>query len=87
MIKLLEKKVMLKVRKEDTKLVASLIDECEKEFKVYLKKETQRDYDTKLVVIEDAHLTPEEGGECGGILMMSEDRKIVCINTMVSRLN
>lgn len=91
MIKLLEPKLFLKVRKEDLSLINGLIPECEKEFREIMEKETQNTnddikYETELKVIEGAYLTVEEGGECGGIILYSENRKIVCGNTLQNRL-
>ena len=87
MIKLLEPKLFLKVRKEDVALINSLIPECEREYAEILARETtQTDndnvYTTELKVIEGSYLTAEEGGECGGIVLYSENRKIVCPNTL-----
>ena len=52
MIKLLEKELLLKVRKEDLALVNSITAECEIEFKEIMDRETNEEYSTKLVVVE-----------------------------------
>lgn len=90
MIKLLESEVLLKVRKEDHELVKSLIPECQQEFKDIMAKEAGESdvtYSTTLRLLEGEYLTPEEGGECGGVVMMNLNRKIVCYNTIKSRLD
>ena len=59
MIKLLEKELLLKVRKEDLALVNSITAECEIEFKEIMDRETNEEYFTKLVVVESEFLTNE----------------------------
>lgn len=44
-------------------------------------------YECELKLLEGEHLTPEEGGECGGVILTNTNRKIVCINTLKSRLD
>jgi V-type H+-transporting ATPase subunit E len=90
MIKLLEPELLLKCRKEDLQLVQSLIPECEAEFKEIMDRETKEsevEYATKLRVIDTDFLTLEEGGECGGVILYNLNRKIVCPNTLKSRLD
>jgi V-type H+-transporting ATPase subunit E len=52
-----------------------------------MKKETNEDYATKLTLNETDFLTVEQGGECGGILLYTTDKRIVCNNTLRSRLD
>jgi V-type H+-transporting ATPase subunit E len=94
MIKLLEPELNLKCRKEDQELVRSLIPECETEFADIMDKETaynedgsRNEYKTKLKLVDDLYLTAEEGGECGGVVLFTINRKIVCSNTLKSRLD
>lgn len=89
MIKLLEPELFLKCRKEDQDLVKSLLPECEQEFKDIMEKEASESdltYSTNLRLVETEYLTNEEGGECGGIILFTPNRKIVCLNTLKSRL-
>ncbi|CDW84804.1 UNKNOWN [Stylonychia lemnae] len=89
MIKLLEPELFLKCRKEDQDLVKSLLPECEQEFKDIMAKEASESdltYSTQLKLVETEYLTNEEGGECGGIILFTPNRKIVCLNTLKSRL-
>ena len=44
-------------------------------------------YSSKLTIIEDEHLTEEEGADFGGVLMYSNNRKIVVANTLLDRIN
>jgi V-type H+-transporting ATPase subunit E len=87
MIKLLEPELLIKCRKEDQALVKELLPECENEFVEIMKRETSEDYQTKLVLLETDYLTLEQGGECGGVIMFTRDRRIVCNNTLRSRLD
>jgi V-type H+-transporting ATPase subunit E len=90
MIKLLEPEVLLKCRKEDHDLVKSLIPECEKDFQEIMSRETSESdtqYSTTLRLLEGDFLTAEEGGECGGVIMYTSNRRIVCPNTIKSRLD
>lgn len=90
MIKLLEPEVLLKCRKEDQDLVRSLLPDCEQEFKEIMIKEageSDKEYSTTLKLIEAEYLTLEEGGECGGIVLYTVNKKIVCYNTLKSRLD
>ena len=89
MIKLLEPVLILISRKEDINLVRELIPECQREFEAIMIRETtgEREYKTELRISDRDFLTPENGGECGGIILTSLDRRIVCSNTLKSRLN
>ena len=90
MIKLLEPELLLKCRKEDQDLVKSLIPECEKEYVEIMQREASEnelEFKTKLKLLEGEYLTPEEGGECGGVVIYTTNRKIVCPNTIKSRLD
>jgi V-type H+-transporting ATPase subunit E len=88
MIRLLESEILVKCRKEDTALLEGLLKESETDFEEIMQRETNENhYKTKLVLLKGEHLTVEEGGECGGVILMSKDRRIVCVNTLQSRLN
>ena len=38
-------------------------------------------------MVEGEHLTIEEGGECGGVVLYNMNKRIVCTNTLQSRLD
>ena len=65
----------------------SLLHECETEFNEIMRKETDEEYTTKLTLVETEFLSIEQGGECGGIVLFSSDKRIVCNNTLKSRLD
>ena len=71
-------------------MVKGLLPECEKEFLEIMERETtesELEYATKLRLVEGEYLTAEEGGECGGVILYTTNRKIVCPNTLKSRLD
>ena len=59
MVKLLEKECFVKVRKSDVNYVKSVIKDCESEFVKLMKKETKRDYECKLSILEDDFIEDE----------------------------
>ena len=89
MIKLLEPELLIKCRREDLQMVKELLPECEKEFIEIIMREAAEGekYRTKLTLNETEFMTAEHGGECGGILMTSVDKRIVLNNTLKSRLD
>ena len=52
-----------------------------------MKRETREDWKTELTIMEDRHLHKDEGEECGGVKLYNKNMKIVCDNTLKSRLN
>jgi len=51
-----------------------------------MESETGEPFETKLSVIQDKFLGPEEGGACGGVILYAKNRRIVCPNTLEDRL-
>lgn len=87
MIKLLEQELIIKCRKEDAGLVQSLLPECESEFSEIMMKECNEEFKTKLTLNESEYMTTEQGGECGGVVLYTRDKRIVCNNTLRERLD
>ena len=87
MIKLLEPELLIKCRKEDLALIKGLQEEIQTEFVKIMKDETNEDYKTELTIVDSEFLTPEQGAECGGIMLYSKDRRIVCPNSIKNRLD
>ena len=87
MIRLLEENVEVKVRKGEEDMIKKMFPSCEKEFKEHMKKETGRDYETKLTIIPEKFLTEEEGSEFGGVILSAQGRRIVVPNTLKDRMN
>ena len=82
MVKLLEKECFVKVRKADVNYVKSVIKDCESEFVKLMKKETKRDYECKLSILEDDFIEDEYGG----VILMNKDKKIIINNGLKDRL-
>lgn len=89
MIKLLEPELLVRCRQEDVKLIKELIPECEKQYEEIMKREAHGDktYKTKLTLVDGEFLTAAHGGQCGGVVLTSVDKRIVCNNTLQSRLD
>ena len=87
-IKLLEDKVLLKIRQKDLEIVKSLIEEAEWEFKAHMAKETNSDlYSTKIEILESEFIDSESlAGKCGGVILMNKEKTITCFNTLDGRL-
>ncbi len=84
LIKLLEKHVILKVRAQDVDMVKGMCADIEAEFSKYMKEQTEREYSVKLEM--DSKPLGEEN-VAGGLVLMSKDKRIVCNNTLESRLH
>ena len=82
MVKLIEKECFVKVRKADVNYVKSVIKDCESEFVKLMKKETKRDYECKLSILEDDFIEDEYGG----VILMNKDKKIIINNGLKDRL-
>ena len=82
MVKLLEKECFVKVRNDDFDYMKSILKDCENEYSNLMKKETKRDYACKLTLIEDDFIEDE----CGGVVMMNKDQKIIINNGLKDRL-
>jgi vacuolar-type H+-ATPase subunit E/Vma4 len=87
MIRLLEENVEVKVRKGEQDMIQKMFVSCEKDFKDHMKKETGRDYVTKLTIMPEKFLTEEEGSEFGGVILFAHGRRIVVPNTLKDRMN
>ena len=81
MVKLLESTCYLQIRKEDEKYVKSILKECEKNYSNFMKKETSRDYNCKLIIDNEYY-----DNEFGGVKLMNSDKKIILGNGLQNRL-
>ena len=81
MVKLLESTCYIQVRKEDEKYVKSILNECEKNYSDFMKKETSRDYHCKLIIDNEYY-----DNEFGGVKLMNSDKKIILANSLQDRL-
>ena len=81
MVKLLESTCYLQIRKEDEKYVKSILKECEENYSNFMKKETSRDYNCKLIIDNEYY-----DNEFGGVKLMNSDKKIILGNGLQNRL-
>ena len=86
MIKLLEDRITLICREGEEGMVQDLVEECQNEYAEIMQRETQREYQTELVVATDRFLTEEEGAEYGGVIMRAYNNRIVVSNTLKDRM-
>ena len=91
MIRLLEPELLLKCRREDLQMVKEMLNECQQQFQDIMFREatvnSEITYSTKLNLVETEFMSVEQGGECGGIVLTSMDKRIVCNNTLKFRLD
>ena len=87
MIKLLEPSLQICCREDDVKDIKGMTSGIEKEFSKFMKDKTGRDeYECKLSVMGDRFIKPEQDEDCGGIILYTDDHRIVCPNMLISRL-
>jgi V-type H+-transporting ATPase subunit E len=84
MIKLMEEKLNLTVVGEDKELVKGILNECEKEYAERMKKETEKNFNCSLAIDNSKNLKRQD--DCGGATLVSADGRIVCVNTISSKL-
>lgn len=84
MIKLMEPELHLTVVEKDKKLVEEVLKDCEKEYEELMRKQTEREYKCVLKVDDTKTLNHEQ--DCGGITLVTADGRIVCVNTILSKL-
>lgn len=92
LIKLLESDVKIRARKEDTELVQSVLEAAAREFKEIMQKEAHQRYDVTLS-LDSKYLDPRPvvGSNapscCGGVVLLADEGRIKCTNTMDERLS
>lgn len=87
MIKLIEPELIVMCREDDKRDVEKMCADIESEYAEFMKEKTGRDeYSCKLVVSEDRFITKEQDEDCGGVILVTTNRRIVCPNMLVSRL-
>ena len=84
MVKLMEDGLKLTVTEKDKKMVEDVIKNCQDEYGELMSKETGREYKCTLALSEGKALQPET--DCGGVTLASNDGRIVCNNTVMSKL-
>ena len=82
MVKLLEKECYIKARKGDINYIQTILKECENEYSKIMKKETKREYECKLNILDDEFIEDDYGG----VILMNKDKKIIINNGLKDRL-
>uniref|UniRef100_A0A7S3J6V4 V-type proton ATPase subunit E n=1 Tax=Euplotes harpa TaxID=151035 RepID=A0A7S3J6V4_9SPIT len=88
MLKLLEKKIKIRCRERDLDMVTGMVEEIEQEYSELMRKETDNDdYACTIEVVEDNYIKEDSDlGKCGGVILTSQDERIVCSNMLLTRL-
>ena len=64
-----------------------MIGNIESEYHEFMKEKTGRDeYNCTLTVMDDKFITSDQDEDCGGVILYTENKRIVCPNMLVSRL-
>jgi len=86
MIKLMEKDIQVRVRKDDIPIVEPIIAECAQIFKDVIKKETSVDFPINLV-LDKTNVLNDQLVKIGGVVLAAHKGKILCTNTIDTRLD
>ena len=87
MIKLIEPSLQIMCREDDRKDVEKMCPDIESEYHEFMKEKTGRDeYSCTLTVLSEKFITKEQDEDCGGVILYTENSRIVCPNMLVSRL-
>ncbi len=79
----MEPALKLTVLTKDKDMAKEILPECEKEYEELMQKETSREYKCKLELDEEKTLQAED---LGGVILVTGDGRIVCHNTIASKL-
>ncbi|CAD8154652.1 unnamed protein product [Paramecium pentaurelia] len=87
MIKLLEPRIELTCLEQDVQLIRTILQECQEEFSIIIKRETTKDFKTTLSINQSQYLTEKQGKPIlGGVVLSCANNRIVCSNTLDDRL-
>jgi V-type H+-transporting ATPase subunit E len=88
MIKLLEPSLKILCREEDESDIQGFLADLSNEYHEYMLEKTERDeYECTLEVFSGEYLTDDKDMGCGGVILYTENQRIVCPNTLYNRLN
>ena len=87
MIKLLEPELQIKCREEDVSDIKGMTDDLQSQFSEFMRGETGRDYECNLTVLEDNFMSNAQDKGCGGVMLYTENSRIVVSNTLYARLD
>ena len=86
MIKLLEPVLLIKCREEDSSDIQSMLGDIQEAYSAFMSEKTGREYQCELRVFEE-HFGDERDNGCGGIILYTEDSRIVVPNMLINRLD
>lgn len=84
LIRLLEKRVTIKCRKEDVELVNSVLADVSAEYVKFMKDNVNKDVEVELEITDKLYLSAED---IGGVVLYCNGFKIVYDNSLRSRLS
>ena len=88
MIKLLEPSLKILCREEDKGDIEGFLADLQNQYHEFMLEKTERDeYECTLEVIEGKYLQDEQDQGCGGVILYTENQRIVCPNTLYNRLD
>ena len=87
MIKLLEPTLQVKCRKEDVKDIQGMVSDLQSQYSKFMLNETGREYECNLEVLTDNFMTDAQDKGCGGVMLYTENNRIVVSNTLNARLD
>ena len=65
-----------------------MLSELSSSYHTFMEEQTGRDeYDCVLTVLEDKFLDDDRDKGCGGIVLYTENSRIVCPNTLINRMD
>ena len=88
-IKFLEPIVLVKCREQDLEFIQQIAPDAQSQYNDLIARETDSDkYVTEIRIIEDDFIDPaSEEGKCGGVILMTKNKKITCSNSLNNRLH
>ena len=87
MIKLLEPSLQIKCREEDVSDIQGMTDDLQSQYSEFMRNETGREYECELNVLDDNFMTEAHDKGCGGVMLYTENSRIVVSNTLYARLD
>jgi len=69
--------------------IREIVPEAQSQYNELIANEVGSDkYETEIQIDESEFIDPEsEAGKCGGVIVMSQNKKIICSNSLDNRLH
>ena len=88
MIKLLEPSLKILCREEDQDDIKDFIEDLQNDYHEFMLEKTGRDeYECTLEVFDTTFLKDDQDLGCGGVILYTDNQRIVCPNTLFNRLD